>query len=390
MSEPPSARYLTRWDPAGLADLADRLKTAERSGSPCVLDFADRAIAGSSSPSAVRLSIPSVMVVANLLVGRFRDVPIALRIPSSKGLNLQLARGGFFFALANRPSIAWAEHAPEKWAHTAEAWVSPFHPSDKRMRREALVDVRDPQSDSWVVHAAFQRYLLSVMHPHTRPARFLYRDLRQIAGRWLSGRLRIRPGSEMVRTLSDCLEVFYQIVVNVPDHASLRSSMFGCSLGQVYATLGGGRHSYNRLHFSIIDNGVGLPNRVNKLYPDRIRNAEEALCDALMGRLPRPPGGRGVGLDLVRRITQQYIEGIRGVGGGSNIWIITNGDKPTDASQLAWHAELDAPSTAIIPDLPISGTLVWVSLGLAHRIPAEDSHQLELKFSEPIHGSPSA
>ena len=389
MSELPSARYLTKWDPSALAGLARRLMAAERSGTPCVLDYADRAIAGSSSPSAVRLSIPSIMVVANLLVGRFRDVPIALRIPSSKGLNLQLARGGFFFALANRPSVQWVDHAPEKWSRAAEAWVNPFHPSDKSMRREALVDVRDLRSDSWVVHAAFQRYLLSVMHPHTRPARFLYRDLRQIAGRWLSGRLRIEPGSDMVQTLRDCLEVFYQIVVNVPDHASLRSSASGCSLGQVYATLGGGRHSHNRLHFSILDNGIGLPHRVNRLYPDRIRKAEDALSDALMGRLPRPSGGRGVGLDLVRRITQQYTEGIRGVGGASNIWIVTNGDRPTDASQLAWQAELDAPSTTTIPHLPVNGTLVWVSLGLAHRIPDDDPHQLELQFTESIHRSPS-
>jgi len=390
VSESPSARYLTRWDPHALADLAQRFTVAERTGTPCMLDFADRAIAGSSSPSAVRLWIPSVMVVANLLVGRFRDVPIALRIPSSKGLRLQLARGGFFFALANRPSVRWVDQAPEEWGRAAEAWVNPFHPSDKRMRREALVDVRDPQSESWVVHAAFQRYLLSVMHPHTRPARFLYRDLRQIAGRWLSGRLRIRPGSEMVQTLSDCLEVFYQIVVNVPDHASLRSSTSGCSLGQVYATLGGGRHSYNRLHFSIIDNGVGLPHRVNKLYPDRTRKAEDALRDALMGRLPRPPGGRGVGLDLVRRITQQYVEGIRGVGGASNIWIVTNGDNPTDASQMAWQADLDAPSTTTIPSLPVKGTLVWVSLGLAHRVLDEDSQQLELEFTRPIPSSSRA
>ena len=67
-----------------------------------------------------------------------------------------------------------------------------------------------------------KRYLLSVMHPHNRPARHLRHDLRQIAGRWLSSRLHVKPGSEMVGTLTDCLEVFYQIVVNVPDHASLR------------------------------------------------------------------------------------------------------------------------------------------------------------------------
>ena len=263
-----AATSLTTFDPLGLAVFARHLKEAELHGSMCVLDFSDQAVAGSARPSAVRLSIPSVMVVSNLLVGRFRDVPVAVRIPETRGLNLQLARGGFFFALANRSRVSWAGEAPEQWSRTAKAWVHPFHPSDAAMRREALVDVKDPEHDSWVVRAAFQRYLLSVMHPHNRPARHLRHDLRQIAGRWLSSRLHVKPGSEMVGTLTDCLEVFYQIVVNVPDHASLRSSPTGCSLGQVYATLGGGRESHNRLHFTVLDNGVGLPRRVSILYKD--------------------------------------------------------------------------------------------------------------------------
>ena len=283
-----AATSLTTFDPLRLAAFARHLQAAELHGSMCVLDFSDQAVAGSARPSAVRLSIPSVMVVSNLLVGRFRDVPVAVQIPETRGLNLQLARGGFFYALANRPRVSWAGEAPEQWSRAAKAWVHPFHPSDAAMRREALVDVKDPEHDSWVVRAAFQRYLLSVMHPHNRPARHLRHDLRQVAGRWLSSRLHVKPGSEMVGTLTDCLEVFYQIVVNVPDHASLRSSPAGCSLGQVYATLGGGRESHNRLHFTVLDNGVGLPRRVSILYKDRARGAEEALRDAVMGPIAAP------------------------------------------------------------------------------------------------------
>ena len=272
------------------------------------------------------------------------------------------------------------------WSRAAKDWVHPFHPSDTRMRRAALVDIKDPEHDSWVVRAAFQRYLLSVMHPHNRLARDLRRDLRQIAGRWLSGRLNIKPGSEMVATLGNCLELFYQIVVNVPDHASLRRDPAGCSLGQVYATLGGGRDSHNRLHFTVLDNGVGLPGRVRKLYKDRERSAEEALRDAVMGRLPRPVGGRGIGLDLVRRIASQYNEGLRGVGGASSIRMVTSGDADGSASSLEWRSDSDGPDTASINHLPIQGTLVWVTLGLEHRIPEQDSHQLELRFDEAFAG----
>lgn len=378
-----TARGLTTFDPPSLAALAKHLEEAEMRGTACDLDFSDEAIAGVAHPSAVRLSIPSIMVVSNLLVGRFREVPVIVRIPDSRGLNLQLARGGFFFALANRSSVSWAGGPPEAWSRTARDWTHPFHPSDADMRRAALVDVKDPEHESWVVRAAFQRYLLSVMHPHKRPARRLRHDLRQIAGRWLSSRLHVRPGSEMVAALRDCLAVFYQIIVNVPDHASLRSSSTGCSLGQAYATLGGGRDSHNRLHFTVLDNGIGLPRRVSTLYTDRRRSAEEALHDAVMGRLPRPPGGRGVGLDLVRRIARQYAEGLRGVGGASSIRIVTNGDTEGSASHLDWRPDCDSPNTYHVEGLPVSGTLVWVSLGLEHRIPDEHSHQLELTFAEP-------
>ena len=381
-----AARSLTTFDVAGLAQFARQLEEAELLGTICDLDLSDQTVAGSASPSAVRLSIPSVMVLSNLLVGRFRDVRLKVRIPDSRGLNLQLARGGFFFALANRSGVSWEGEEPEQWSRAAKDWVHPFHPSDPRMSRAALVDVKDPEHDSWVVRAAFQRYLLSVMHPHNRLASDLRRDLRQIAGRWLSRRLDIKPGSEMVATLGDCLEVFYQIVVNVPDHASLRRASAGCSLGQVYATLGGGRDSHNRLHFTVLDNGVGLPGRVRKLYTDRERSAEEAISDAVMGRLPRPVGGRGIGLDLVRRIASQYNEGVRGVGGASSIRMVTNGDADGSATSLEWGSDSEDPDTATVNHLPIQGTLVWVTLGLEHRIPDQDSHQLELRFDEAFAG----
>ena len=256
------------------------------------------------------------------------------------------------------------------------------------MRRDALVKIKDPEHASWVVWAAFQRYMLSVVHPHRRPAKSLRSDLRKLANRWLSGRLHIKPGSEMVRTLNDCMEVVYQIVVNVPDHAGLYFDPAGCSLGQVYVTLGGGRESHNRLHCTVFDNGVGLPYRVNQLYTDRERNAQEALHDTVEGRLPHLVGGRGTGLHLVRRIASQYTDGLRCVGGASSIRIITSGDttKNNDAgsaSYLEWGSSSDKPRTRSVEDLPVRGTLLWITLGLEQRITTEDSHQLELTFVEP-------
>lgn len=197
-----TARSLTTFDVAGLAQFARQLEAAELRGTACELDLSNQAVAGSVSPTAVRLSIPSVMVLSNLLVGRFRDVPLEVRIPDSRSLNLQLARGGFFFALANRSGVSW----------------------------------------------------------------------------------------------------------------------------------------------------------------------------------------EGIGLDLVRRIAGQYNEGVRGVGGASSIRMVTNGDADGSATSLEWGSDSDGPDTATVKHLPIQGTLVWVTLGLEHRIPDQDSHQLELRFDEAFAG----
>lgn len=380
------ANCLTSWNPDGLARLASHLAEAEGSGRSCVLDLSDEAIAGSSRPAAVRLDIPSVMVAANLLVGRFRDLPIKVRLPESPGLSIQLARGGFFFALANRcRTMTWADGEPEEWVDVAKAWTHPFHPSDADMCREALVRVRDPKREAWVVRAAFQRYLLSVIHPHMRPAQNLRWDLNHVAQRWLSTRLDIKQGSELVDTLMDCAAIFHEIAVNIPDHAGLGSGPTGASLGQIYVTLGGGRESYNRLHISVMDNGIGIARRVSEKFTDRPRSSEEALQDAVLGKLPRREAGRGVGLSLVREIASEYAGGERNVGGPSNIRIITSGEQPQSASELDWSSEAD-PATSAIENVPVQGTLVWVCLGLERRTPADDDNQLELTFAEPISG----
>ena len=384
MEQVEPASCLTSRSLDDMVRLVRHFKEAESSVGPCKLDLSDRAIAGGAPPSAIRLHIPSVMVAVNLLVGRFQNLPVEVQLPRSSGLNLQLARGGLFFALAKRGGrVTWAGGAPEEWERVARTWIQPFHPNDDAMYRDALVDVRDVEREPWIVHAAFQRYLLSVIHPHLRPAYSLRADLDEIAQRWLSTRLDIPQGSELVSTLGDCAAIFYEICVNVPDHAGLGCDSSGVSLGQIYVTLGGGRDSCNRLHMSVADNGVGLVQRVNERYPDRVRYSEEALLDAVLGNLPRREAGRGVGLGFVREIADEYAQGERDVGGPSSIHIITNGDNEHSASEIRWEAGAD-PSVASVGDLPVQGTLVWVCLGLERRTPDDGFHQVELTFAEPV------
>ena len=384
MSETLLKKCLTSWDPACLPELSGAMLDAEQAGSQIYLDLSEESLASVETPSAVRLNTSSVQVLVNLLLGRYRDLPIEIRLPQNRGINLQLARGGLFFCLSNRSNVHWTEGEPAGWDKVVPTWVRPFHPNDTRMYREALATKHDLSQEDWVVRAAFQRYLLSVIHPHRRPAQSLKHELDKIARRWLSGRLGVHQGSVLISTLMDCAEVFYEIVVNVPDHAGIGMKNTGASLGQLYATLGGGRESCNRLNFSAIDNGVGLPQRVNEKFQDRHRNASEALVDSVTGKLPRRVGGRGVGLTKVREISSRYSEMTQHEAGKSQLRIITRSDTSNASEYLEWGGDSESPSTDTIAELPIEGTLVWVSLALERRTESKDiADQLELTFAEP-------
>lgn len=371
--------WLNSWQPERLSDAASRMANAERTGSWFELDLSDQMIVRSGSPSAARLHLPNVLVLSNLLLGRFRDLQLRVRLPSNKGLNLQLARGALFFALSNRSgAVRWKEEAPELWERISYDWAHPFHPNDVDMYRVALVSHPDITKDSWVVRAAFQRYLLSVVHPHRRRARDLRVDLQKLASRWLSTRFNATQGQELVGVLRDCAEAFYEISVNVPDHAGLGDSINGASLGQVYATLGGGRESYNRLHFSVLDNGVGIPTRVNQKFQDRRRDACTALLDAVEGKLPRRAGGRGIGLRHVYDICRDP-NNHRPPDSGAGLRIVTSGDGLGEAAELTWECGDQHPRASVMANVPVEGTLVWMHLGLERRIqPTDEASQLEL------------
>jgi len=343
---------------AGLdADLAD----AERVGRQCEIDLSDTAIAGSASPSAVRLDPASVLVVSNLLVGRYRSVPIRLTLPSNAGLTRQLARGGLFFALSNR-QVQWAGHAPATWAQDRARWQRPFHPCDSSASREMFPRGAADANQSWV--AAYQRYLFSVVQPHKRPARTLREDLRRIAVRWLTSRLDDEHKRAYVSTMSDVAEAFYELTVNIPDHAELKDRDSGLSLAQISVTSGGGEASHNRVQLAILDNGIGLARKVQRQYLDSERSATDAVRDAVTGALPRRDGGRGVGLSSVRHIAQEFEQGDRSVGGKSLMRIITGGDDKSSATDLSWPSDEGDPSMRTVEGLPIEGTIAWVSLGL--------------------------
>ena len=84
---------------------------------------------------------------------------------------------------------------------------------------------------------------------------------------------------------------------------------------------------------------------------------------------------------VVREITEHYTTSKREAGGASNIRVITSGDRPGSAAEFTWGSG-DELATSTLDNVPVVGTVVWVTLGLEQRTLAEAPDQLELTFAE--------
>jgi hypothetical protein len=72
------------------------------------------------------------------------------------------------------------------------------------------------------------------------------------------------PGSARTRFYGDVDQVLYEVISNVHEWAEAEMAIAACSV-----TLGGGAESHNRLHIVVMDNGVGIPERVSRQRTER-------------------------------------------------------------------------------------------------------------------------
>ncbi len=385
MERTPLAQALVQDRFESFREISQQFRGRESQGVSYRLDLSDSAICGGAEPSAVRLHTRSVMTLANLISGRFRRLSLKVRLPDADSINRQLARGGIFHAMARRAGPTRVENEPAEWLETMESWNRDFHPSDCRMRRDALVDSKFEPSQARSMRAAFQRQLFSVIQPHMRRAIEVGDDMQPLASTWLADTLGVASSSEAGIQIDDYLGAFQQIVVNICEHARIEDTEGGSSLAQIYATYGGGERSLNRLQFMVVDNGCGLSKSLPERYRDKPRNAAESLTDALMGKLPGFDGARGRGLKYVR---ETALAGHRSSGSGvtpNRISVITVGDAPDSAAVMSWSADSADPAVQQYEGVPVVGTLVMVSLGLRLGSLGGGSAQddeLEMDFSE--------
>lgn len=385
MDRTPLAQALVQDRFEDFRDISQRFRERESQGVSYLLDLSDNVICGSADPSAIRLQTPSVMILANLISGRYRRLSLKVRLPTADSINRQLARGGIFHAIARRVGSTQIENEPPEWFETMESWNRDFHPDDCQMQRHALVDSKVEFSVTRSMRAAFQKHLFSVIQPHMRKAIDVGDDMQPLASTWLTDRFGVPSNSEASTQIDDYLGAFQQIVVNVCEHARIEDTEGGSSLAQIYATYGGGERSLNRLQLMVVDNGYGLSKSLPERYTDKHRNAAESLNDALMGKLPGFYGARGRGLKYVRETAMANYRSSDSSVMPNRITLITVGDAPDSAAVMSWSADSAAPTVQQFEEVPVRGTLVMVSLGLRLRSSSGESardNELEMDFSE--------
>jgi hypothetical protein len=232
----------------------------------------------------------TVMMVSDLLLGEFRDVPIAYTLPPDPR-RLQLARGGLLFALAQgRPDD-----------EDLVSWLEPWHPTS-HLYRQALLRYED--NDSVARLPSVEADMLTLVNPHRHGASEDQATIiTNYVESWLYRRSRALGDPHEASPAAGVYaagEVVRQLFLNIREYAALdrddTDPRGSTSLIQVFFTRGGGLRGANRLYLLVLDTGVGLPARVRELQGDPDLPATKTVVGVLDGTFRRHRPNRGWGL----------------------------------------------------------------------------------------------
>lgn len=240
--------------------------------------------------SRLRIDPLRCSLLANLLSGRPQSSGVEVSLPSSASVQRQLSRTPLLAVLASHSGLLQRYPVLEPWR---EIW----DPHSRTQRAQQAVGRSVPL-------APFQRSLLTLVSPHSRPSHQLQRDVRSTVYPWL-GRRFIKHGRSISRlTAMRQLELaMIELVENVGDHAAVGSTgRPPTSVAQLTTTAGGGSESVDRFRLTVMDNGIGLPRSIKSRRGDL--NGVTAVRYALDGKLWQ--GTRGAGLHRVRGVVDKY------------------------------------------------------------------------------------
>lgn len=310
-----------------------------------------------------RLDVLSVALLANLLVGRYTDVPLEITWPTSSSICGQLRRGGVPFALAQR--VGPVTFIDGNGSVPTEGWNGSWRPAFG----DSLFDAAEAD------HIDERLYFYANTH---RLGEGHFRSYQPAAAMPWLGQLVPVPRDTTARQVRNSfvvstVEAIVEVLENLATHAAkLRQPLANdwlrphskraksaliCSL-----TRGGGKDSWDRLHVLALDNGYGIGRTLRWQHPDAKLSTPE-LIDAVLRRkfLERNiPGHAGRGL--------WYLHGLARIAGGS-ARVVTEEDEADHhcAVQLGFEspAAEDGPTKWRDPeriDLPIRGTILVLDL----------------------------
>lgn len=329
-----------------LSDVDDVIRIAGQLGNAsgqgrALLNLARLSTGEDKGDRAKRLPAHAIWLLSLLLLTRERELDLIVRLPASPSLQHQLARGGLFFAMANRRvhEDSWEELEDR----VRQAWSRDWQPTGGMKQLEIFRD--GGQLDGH--HSADVAAFLNV---HRAPRSTMRTMLVPRGVRpWLRRAAMLRGATaahgSFEGVLADVTQVVSQLADNVRDHASL--PLGAASLVQVAVTWG----PVVRISLTVLDTGIGIvTSAAQRLAPPPPRSVT-IVDDAVHGRLPTYDRDRARGLDIVRKIVERHE-------GRLLIATAAGADEPEYSAVLA---RLEGPAPKVV-FLPIRGTLVTATM----------------------------
>jgi hypothetical protein len=327
------------------------------------------------NPSKRRLGGQWVSVVSNLLIGRYADLPLVVRLPEANSIQLQLMRSAFYFALAQRPGLTTilAQSARSSsliqansgvWSPREGPVLFPIAEGDKVEERQYLYANTHVRAES----GYYRRYESSAAFPWIgdvvpRPTSTLADELRELF-------------------ISATCDTLAEVMDNVSTHAfNLRDSSFfagwlGTGVvdrarsGLLVSLTAGGQGSFDRLHFLAFDNGFSIPRTL------RWQHSRQLRLDPAHDLIERV---------LQRRFDDRHIADHNGAGlwflyglarfAGGTITLTTEDDQSDGRTGTRVHVEVEAAESSAqsrwssgTVDAPVRGTILHLQV----RVPSLD------------------
>ena len=329
--------------------LLDALRRADAASARLDLDLTGFDLGNASQR---RLSPGWLAVVSNLLIGRFGDLPIRVALPVAHSARIQLLRGAFYFALAQRPG-------PVKYASHDDASAAALSASEGIWApRRGPVPVLLEEAPG--TRLAERAYLYG--NTHSRAESGYFRRYQGSAAFPFLGEAIPRPRGRMgdaLRSefLSATCETLGEVLDNISTHAfNLRDPAFSADwLGPeivdrarsclLVSLTTGGTDSCDRLHFLAFDNGFGIPRTMRWQHAESLHQVDAADVMECV---------------LRNRLTDRAVDGHNGAGlwclyglarfAGGTITVTSEDDRSN--GQAATQIAIRVPAVGLSGPLP--------------------------------------